>query len=96
MLNPSAAIAFGYEPWIITTKDQQSYTGFLVGDGQTVLLKETSGETRMIPAKEITQRQNEKVSLMPDNIALGMKPQELVDLVEFLARGPGASAARDP
>jgi hypothetical protein len=25
---------------------------------------------------------------MPDNIALGMKPQELVDLVEFLASGP--------
>ncbi len=91
VLNPSAAIAFGYEPWVISTKDQQTYAGFVVGDGETVLLKELTGETRMIPASTIAQRQKEKTSFMPDNIALGMKPQELVDLIEFLASTPAAA-----
>nr|MCU0341620.1 c-type cytochrome [Spirosomataceae bacterium] len=33
IINPSASMAFGYEPWIIQTKDKQTYYGFVVGDG---------------------------------------------------------------
>ncbi len=91
ILNPSAAIAFGYEAWVFTTKDQQTYTGFLLGDGDTVFLKDISGESRLIPAKDITYRGRERSSIMPDNIALGMKPQELVDLVAFLASRPATA-----
>jgi hypothetical protein len=38
----------------------------------------------MIPVKEIASRQKQTLSLMPDNIAVGLTPQELVDVVEFL------------
>jgi putative heme-binding domain-containing protein len=88
VLNPSAGIAFGYEPWVVTTKDQQTVTGFILGDGENVLIRDVAGEHRMIPAKEIAHREKQKTSIMPDNIALGMKPQELVDLVEFLVAKP--------
>ncbi len=91
ILNPSAGIAFGYEPWVISTRDQTTYTGFILGDGDNVMLKDIAGENHMIPSRDIVVREKQKTSIMPDNIALGMKPQELVDLVTFLVSGPGGA-----
>ncbi|MSU62016.1 MAG: c-type cytochrome [Pedosphaera sp.] len=91
ILNPSAVIAAGYEPWLIETKDGETYSGFIVSDGDTVTLKEPTGNMRPIPAKQIASRQQQKFSLMPDNITLGLTPQELVDLVEFLLNEPTAA-----
>ena len=88
ILNPSAVIAAGYEPWLIETKDGEMYSGFIVSNSDTVTLKEPSGSTRAIPAKHIASRQQQKLSLMPDNISLGLTPQELVDLVEYLLVEP--------
>ncbi len=85
ILNPSAGIAFGYQPYVVVTKDESTYTGFIVSDGEVMVLKDAAGQTQFIPAAQVVQRQRQNLSLMPDNIALGMKPQDLVDLVEFLA-----------
>ena len=93
ILNPSAGIAFGYQPYVVVTKDETTYTGFIVADGETLVMKDAAGETRFIPAAQIAERQRQSLSLMPDNIALGMKPQDLVDLVEFLATTSGAASA---
>jgi len=84
ILNPSAVIAAGYEPWLFETKDGEIYSGFIVSNGDTVTLKEPSGGKRNIPSNQIVSRQQQKLSLMPDNISLGLTPQELVDLVEYL------------
>jgi putative heme-binding domain-containing protein len=96
ILNPSAGIAFGFQPYVVVTKDGTTYTGFIIADGETLVLKDAAGETRFIPAAQVTERQRQSLSLMPDNIALGMKPQDLVDLVEFLATSNGATATARP
>ena len=90
-MNPSAVIAAGYEPWLFETKDGETYSGFVVSDGETVTLKEPTGSVRALPSKQIASRQQQKLSLMPDNISLGLTPQELVDLVEFLMSEPVTS-----
>jgi putative membrane-bound dehydrogenase-like protein len=84
ILNPSAVIAAGYEPWLIETRDGQTYSGFIIADGETVVLKEAGGEQRRIPAADIVSREQQTLSLMPDNSVLGLTVQELVDLMEFL------------
>lgn len=84
ILNPNAVIAAGYEPWLIETKDDEIYSGFIVSDGDTVTLKEPTGNVRAIPMAQIASRQRQTHSLMPDNISLGLTPRELVDLVEYL------------
>ena len=84
ILNPSAVIAVGYEPWLIETKDGETYSCFILSTGDTIMLKESSGERRSIPAQNIVSRRQQMLSLMPDNIAVGMTPQDLVDVVEFL------------
>jgi putative heme-binding domain-containing protein len=87
ILNPGAAIAFGYTPWVIMTKDQQVYTGFILSDGDSVVLRDVAGQTRIVKKDQIEQKEKQPGSLMPDNIALGMTPQDLVDLVQFLSAG---------
>ena len=89
ILNPSAALTLGYEPWLITLKDGETVSGFIVASGENVILKQTTGEMRTIPAGQITQRRQLSQSIMPDNIALGMTPRELAGLVDFLLDQPG-------
>jgi putative membrane-bound dehydrogenase-like protein len=85
ILNPSAAIAFGYESWIVKTKQNDVHAGFVVADNaDNVVIKDSAGEQRTIPAKDVTLRKKQTMSVMPDNVALGLNAQELADLVEFL------------
>lgn len=86
ILHPSAAIAYGYEATGVETKGGQSYSGLLLAEGDNVVLKEGSGELRLIPGAEIKARARQNVSLMPDGLAFGLAPAQLRDLVEFLAQ----------
>jgi putative heme-binding domain-containing protein len=88
ILNPSASIMFGYEAWLIETKEGDSYTGFIVSDGDALVLKDSSGERISIPSKDIALRRQQTLSIMPSNIALGLSAQDLADLVEFLEAAP--------
>lgn len=88
ILDPSAAIAFGYETWWIEKTDGTSLFGFLLADGPTLVLKDAGGATHVVPATDVRKRTAQPVSLMPDTIALGLEEQELVDLVRFLLEPP--------
>lgn len=88
IVNPSASMAFGYEPWIITTRDKNTYYGFLVGDGETVTLKDVAGQLKSIKKNEITSRKQLKNSLMPEPSSLGLKEKDLSDLAGFLLQLP--------
>ena len=84
VLNPSAAISFGYESWLIETADGRMNTGFILADGETIILKDTNGKKHVIPAEHIVFRRRQRLSAMPDNVATGLDPQELMDVVSFL------------
>jgi len=87
IVHPSAAIAFGYEPWLITTKKGQTFYGFLVSDGeQSVVVKGIKGQKHAIPTSDIFSRRQYKSSLMPDPVAMGLSNQQLADLTAFLMK----------
>ncbi len=88
IVNPSASMAFGYEPFIITTKDKNTYYGFLVGDGQTVTLKDLAGQLTSIKKANIASRKQLKNSLMPEPSSMGLKEKDLSDLAGFLLKLP--------
>jgi putative membrane-bound dehydrogenase-like protein len=96
ILNPSAAIAFGYDTWLVETTDGQLISGFILADGDTVVIKDTSGKRVVVPASEIASRTKQKLSVMPDNIALGLAPQDLADVVAMLATDPEAKPKLGP
>lgn len=88
IINPSAGLAFGYEPWIIQTKDKNTYYGFLVGDGATVVLKDAAGQTMSLKSTNIISRKQLKNSLMPEASSLGLKEKDLSDLSGYLLKLP--------
>lgn len=85
IINPSAAIVFGYESWLVNTKDGESVYGFLISENKrTIVIKDIAGRKHVIDVKKITSRQKQEKSLMPDPAANGMTEQNLADVVSFL------------
>lgn len=88
MLNPSAGIAFGYETWLVETKDEELFTGFVVRDGDELVLRDTTGRRHSIPKDEIASRAMQSVSAMPDGVATGLSPQEIADVLALMRSDP--------
>ena len=88
ILNPNAAVAFGYEATSIETEDGGVYYGFLLADGPRVVLKDATGQRHVLDAAEIKKRTTQPGSLMPDIASLALSAQEVVDLVAFLEHEP--------
>jgi putative heme-binding domain-containing protein len=85
IINPSAAIVFGYEPWLINTKDGSSLYGFLVAENkQTIVLKDVSGVKHVIDVSKISRKERQNKSLMPDPVTNGLTEQNLADIVAYL------------
>ena len=92
-MNPSAAISFGFEPWLIETDDGKLLTGFIVGEGDPILLVDGQGEQHAIAADKIEYRRRQSVSIMPEVAQAGLTAQDLADIVEFLLSEPNTAAA---
>jgi putative membrane-bound dehydrogenase-like protein len=84
LINPSAALVFGYEPWLVTTKKGETVYGFLVSDGATLVLKDAGGQQHAFRKDQIKSRKQLTTSLMPEPSALGLNDQDLADLTGYL------------
>lgn len=87
IVNPSAAIVFGYEPWLVNTKDGASVFGFLVSENaENIVIKDVSGNSHSIAVKNISSRQKQNKSLMPEADQMGLSEQDLADVSSFLLK----------
>ena len=84
IVNPSAAIAFGYSAEIVVTRRQEPHIGFLLSDGPTVSLRDGYGRVLSFDAADIATRVPLKSSLMPDPLALSLSEQDVADITAFL------------
>ncbi len=83
---PSKTIAKGYEPWIITLKDDTVQTGFLVTAADAAItLKLPTGQTQTISRDQIKTQQPQPVSLMPEGLLQSLTEQEAADIIAYLA-----------
>jgi putative membrane-bound dehydrogenase-like protein len=85
IINPNAAIVFGYEAWLINTKDGESVYGFLIADNkQSVTIKDISGVKHVIAQDRISSKKKQDGSLMPDPLTMKLSEQDLADIAAFL------------
>jgi putative heme-binding domain-containing protein len=85
IVNPSAAIVFGYEPWLINIKGGESLYGFIISENEnTVVLKDVAGNSHNIVAANIIKKEKQKASLMPDPATNKMSEKQLADVVGYL------------
>ncbi|MBK5279111.1 MAG: HEAT repeat domain-containing protein [Bacteroidia bacterium] len=85
IINPSAAIVFGYESWLITTKSGESVYGFLVSDGdEAIVVKDLVSKKHVIAVSDIISKKQQENSVMPRPSFLELSEQNLADLAEYL------------
>ena len=85
VINPDAGIVFGYEGWLICTREGESVFGFIIADGtETVVVKDLAGNKRVIKVSSIASREKQQKSVMPDPASLGLTEQHLADLTAYL------------
>ncbi len=87
ILDPNNGIAFGFEAWTVTTKDDEEVYGLVISETTDELaVKDLSGIVHRLSKPDIASRTQSKFSLMPSGLQATMTVQELVDLVEYLSR----------
>jgi putative membrane-bound dehydrogenase-like protein len=86
IVNPNAAIAFGYSAELFVTRSNAAHIGFLQADGATVSIKDGYGRVLSFPRQEITARAPLKSSLMLDPPALALDEQDVANIVAFLMK----------
>jgi putative heme-binding domain-containing protein len=85
IINPSAAIVFGYEPWLVNTKDGQSIYGFLLSENkQAIVIRDIAGQKHIIDVVKIASKKKQEKSLMPDPVSNGLSEKDLADIIGFL------------
>lgn len=84
ILNPSAGISFGYDSWLMQVEGQGYLSGFVLADGEDVVLKDSSGSRHVIAKEDILFRERQETSIMPQGAALGLGAQGIADLAAFL------------
>jgi putative heme-binding domain-containing protein len=85
VIYPSASFVRSFEPYIIMTKSDDSYSGVLKKDGaDEVVLATGPGAEVRIARSDITEMRPGTVSVMPAGLEQQMSKQELADLLAFL------------
>ena len=87
IVNPSRDVAPAYRVSNIDTKDGKRISGILVYESTEAMIVQTgAAETKRIAGADIENRTPSRKSLMPDGLLKSTKPQELADLMAFLAK----------
>ena len=86
LINPSNAIAFGFEGTTISTKDNKIIKGFLISDSDPLIIKDLAGNQTSVKLSNVKRRRVDKNSIMPSVKNLNLTAQEVVDILEYLKK----------
>jgi len=82
---PSATFVRSYEPYVVTTKSEETYNGVLKKDAPDEVVLATGPDTEVRLARsDITELRPGTVSIMPAGLDQQLTKQELADLLAFL------------
>lgn len=85
IVNPSAVIASGFEPYQVITKDGRSISGVKKAeDEHVIVLMDSQGELHRIPKSEAQKIDPQPLSIMPGNFAELLTIKDFHDLLAFL------------
>ncbi len=87
IVNPSAAIVFGYEPWLINMKGGESLYGFILSENaNVVVLKDVAGVKHNVAVNTVIKKEKQQGSLMPDPATNKITDQQLADVTAWLLK----------
>jgi len=85
LLYPNRKIKEGYHSILITTKDEQEFSGILVREtDREIIVRNAANQEVSVAKNNIAQRRN-GASLMPTGLIDSLLPEERLDLIKFLS-----------
>jgi putative membrane-bound dehydrogenase-like protein len=82
---PNASIVFGYEPWLVNTKDGESIFGFLLAENrQSLVIRDVAGKKHLIAQNKISSKTKQENGIMPDPAFTELTEKNLADIAAFL------------
>jgi putative heme-binding domain-containing protein len=88
MLDPSALVPREYQVQTVVTDGGRVITGIVKEETDRALTMQTQNEVIVVPKDEIDSRRQANVSMMPEGVIEQLRPEELRDLVAYLASNP--------
>ncbi|HZQ47077.1 MAG TPA: HEAT repeat domain-containing protein, partial [Verrucomicrobiae bacterium] len=86
ILDPSREVAPQYLAFNIETKDGESYVGTIANETTaSITVRQAYGKEDVIMRSNIKGMKSQKQSLMPEGLEAGLKPQDLANLLEYIA-----------
>ncbi len=87
ILDPSQAVLPDFVAYNATTKNGDTYTGFIANESAaTVTLRRANEPDVTLKRAELKEFKTSGQSLMPDGLEAGLSEQDMADLIEFLRR----------
>ncbi len=89
ILDPSRSVEGNFRIYTVALEDGRVMSGMLAGESKTAIeIIDTEAKRHAIPREDIEQLVGSTKSLMPEGFEKQVKPEEIVNLLEFLtARG---------
>ncbi len=84
IVDPNAIVAKDYQMTIVDTHDDRTLTGIIAADSPSGLTLRTPTGDVTIPVNEIARRKTSPLSLMPEGLLDGLKPDDRLNLISYL------------
>jgi len=86
ILDPNRSVEANYRAWIVTTKDNETYTGRLESETQTTVeILDANSQKHVLQRKDIASMQASQLSIMPNGFET-LPPDDLKGLLEYLTQ----------
>jgi uncharacterized protein len=87
ILDPSRSVEGNFRIWKVTTLDGKRFDGLLAAETKTSIeIIDAEAKKHTIQREDIEELRASSKSLMPEGFEKQVKPQELIDLLEFLTQ----------
>ncbi len=87
VLQPDEGISFGYEGYVFKLKDGNQLLGYVTSETKDELsVKMMGGSVSRVKKSDLVQKKAYEHSLMPAGLVSSMQQQQVVDLIEYMAR----------
>ena len=89
ILAPSAVIVAGHETYMVEPTDERVLSGVLAGESAASLTLALTGGVRLdVLRKDIKSLKSLDVSLMPESLAVALKPSDVANVIAWLRQPP--------
>ncbi len=87
ILDPNREVRPEFVSYVVQTKDDDSFVGLIANEtSTTITVRQAYGKEDVLSRSKIRTMRSQGQSLMPEGLEVGLVPQDLADLLEYIEK----------